>query len=175
VIHNQGVTLRSAVPGDAAALLSIYEPLVRESAISFEIAPPSLEEFRSRIETVLSKWVWLVAERDSTVLGYAYGGAHRTRSAYQWSVETSICVALDSRGRGIGLFLYEQLLSRLAQRGYCNAYAAIALPNEASIALHRRAGFTHVGIFERVGRKFGRWHDVSWWQRRLREVPPIEP
>jgi phosphinothricin acetyltransferase len=169
------VTLRSAVPGDAAGLLSIYEPLVLESAISFEITPPSVEEFRGRIETVLNSWVWLVAEQDSVIVGYAYGGVYRARSAYRWSVETSICVAPESRGRGIGSILYGDLLSRLEQRGYCNAYAAIALPNEASIALHRRAGFTHIGIFERAGRKFGRWHDVSWWQRRLRDVPPNEP
>jgi phosphinothricin acetyltransferase len=87
-------------------------------------------------------------------------------------VETSICVSGAHRGRGIGTTLYDHLLRVVADLGYCNAFAAIALPNDASIALHRRVGFEHVGVFRNVGRKFDRWHDVSWWQRQLRAEPP---
>ena len=164
--------LRPAVPGDAEALLALYRPIVLETAISFEIDPPSVQEFRRRIEATIARWVWLVAEVDSRPVGYAYAGSHRARAAYRWSVETSICVGAEYRGRGHGTALYEALLDAAATRGYCNAYAAIALPNDASIRLHRRVGFEHVGVFRNVGRKFGRWHDVSWWQRKLRDEPP---
>jgi phosphinothricin acetyltransferase len=166
------VVLRPAVPSDAEALLALYRPIVLETAISFEIDPPSVEEFRQRIETTTARWAWLVAEHDSEPVAYAYASAHRTRAAYRWSVETSICVGSAHRGRGLGTMLYEELLRTIADLGYCNAYAAIALPNDASIALHRRVGFEHIGVFRNVGRKFGRWHDVSWWQRKLRDEPP---
>lgn len=170
----EGVTIRSAVADDAQTLLAIYAPLVVETAISFEIEPPTVEQFRERIEITMSRWAWFVAERESQPVGYAYAGAHRARAAYRWSVETSVIVASHSRGAGIGTTLYRELLQRLADLGYCNAYAAIALPNAASIALHRRTGFEPVGVFSSVGRKFGRWHDVSWWQRRMRDTPPFE-
>jgi L-amino acid N-acyltransferase YncA len=169
---NRSIVLRPAVPADAEALLALYRPIVLETAISFEIEPPSVEEFRLRIETTTAHWAWLVAEHDSGPVGYAYASAHRTRAAYRWSVETSICVGSAHRGRGVGTTLYAELLRAVASLGYCNAFAAIALPNDASIALHRRVGFEHVGVFRNVGRKFDRWHDVSWWQRKLRDEPP---
>jgi phosphinothricin acetyltransferase len=169
-----GIELRAAVPDDAEALLALYRPIVVETAISFEIEPPTVEEFRRRIEATTARWAWLVAAKASRPLGYAYASAHRTRAAYRWSVETSIFVDSAHRGRGLGVTLYDALLRTVAELGYCNAYAGIALPNEASVALHRRVGFDHVGVFRNVGRKFGRWHDVSWWQRRLRAEPPDE-
>jgi L-amino acid N-acyltransferase YncA len=170
--RNSPFVLRPAVPADAEALLALYRPIVLDTAISFEIDPPSVEEFRLRIEATTARWAWLVAEQDSAPVGYAYASAHRTRAAYRWSVETSICVGSAHRGRGLGTMLYEELLRVVAELGYCNAFAAIALPNDASIALHRRVGFEPVGVFRRVGRKFDRWHDVSWWQRHLRDEPP---
>jgi len=114
-----------------------------------------------------------VAEAGGEIQGYAYGSSHRARAAYRWSVETSAYVREGHRGRGLGTCLYGELLPRLAALGYCNAYAGIALPNEGSQALHRRAGFEPVGVFRRVGRKFGSWHDVAWWQRPLRDAPPV--
>jgi L-amino acid N-acyltransferase YncA len=173
-VGSHGIALRPAVPDDAEALLALYRPIVLETAISFEVDPPSVEEFRRRIESTAAHWAWLVAEQDSNPLGYAYASAHRTRAAYRWSVETTIYVGGAHRGRGLGVTLYDALLRTVADLGYCNAYAGIALPNDASIALHRRVGFEHVGVFRSVGRKFGRWHDVSWWQRRLRDEPPAE-
>lgn len=76
--------------------------------------------------------------------------------------------------QGVGRALYARLFEDLAARGFCNAYAGVALPNEASIALHRSVGFEPIGIFRSVGREFGRWHDVAWFQRALRDVPPAE-
>jgi phosphinothricin acetyltransferase len=113
----------------------------------------------------------LAAEVDGRLAGYAYGTEHRSRAAYRYAVETSAYVHPDYYRQGIGRLLYKQLLSELSEKGYCNAYAAIALPNEASIALHKGVGFEYIGVFPAVGRKFGRWHDVSWWHCPLREEP----
>jgi phosphinothricin acetyltransferase len=166
--------IRDAVSADAAALLAIYRPLVVETSVSFELEPPSAAEFEQRIRAAQSKWAWLVAERGDELLGYAYGSSFRARAAYRWSVETSAYVQGEHRGQGVGKALYARLLGVLADQGYCTAYAGITLPNEASIRLHKSSGFREVGVFRRAGRKFGKWHDVSWWQRELREEPPTE-
>ena len=166
--------IRDAVRADTEALLAIYRPFVVETAVSFEFVPPSGAEFEQRIVAAQSKWAWLVAERGNEALGYAYGSSFRTRAAYQWSVETSAYVHPAHHGQGVAKALYARLLTVLAEKGYCTAYAGITLPNEASVRLHRSLGFGEVGVFRRAGRKFGMWHDVSWWQRELREKPPTE-
>ena len=168
------VRIRPATETDAAALLAIYRPFVEASAISFETVAPAVEEFSARIRKALAGWQWLVAEKDGTCIGYAYGSTHRERAAYRWSVEVSAYVAPAHHREGTGRLLYSTLFAELAQKGYCNAYAGVTLPNDASVALHRSVGFTPVGVFEAVGRKFGRWHDVAWFQRRLRDSPPSE-
>jgi phosphinothricin acetyltransferase len=96
---------------------------------------------------------------------------HRERAAYRWSAEVSAYVHADAQRQGIGRLLYEALLEELARKGFCNALAGIALPNDASVAFHRSLGFEPVGVFKAVGRKFDAWHDVSWLQRRLRDAP----
>lgn len=164
--------LRSAVQSDAQALLDIYRPFVEHTAVSFEEVPPPVDEFAKRISKSLGTWQWLVAEQSGRCLGYAYGTAHRERAAYRWSVEVSAYVHPDYQRRGIGRALYQELLSNLADKGFCRAFAGITLPNEASVALHLHAGFAPLGVFNAVGRKFGRWHDVAWFQRALRDVPP---
>ena len=166
--------IRSAVPADANAMLKIYAPIVRTTSISFEIEPPTLEEFEHRIEKYAQGWTWLVAEENGQLLGYAYGSSHRERLAYKWSTETSAYVHEGSRRRGVGKLLYEALLPALATKGYCNAYAGIALPNAPSISLHHSVGFVSIGQFPAVGRKFGRWHDVGWFHRKLRAEPISE-
>ena len=165
------LAIRPATPADAAALLAIYAPFVERTAVSFEETVPMQAEFAERIRAANERWVWLVAESDGALAGYAYAGAHRARSAYRHSVEVSAYVAESHRRRGVARALYEALFPRLAALGYCNAYAGIALPNDASVALHRALGFADVGVFPRVGRKFGRWHDVAWLHRPLRDEP----
>jgi L-amino acid N-acyltransferase YncA len=167
-----GLHIRGATSDDAARLLRIYAPYVRETAVSFEMEPPTVDEFAARIEKALKRWQWLVAEIDGRCAGYAYGSMYRERAAYQWSCEVSAYVDPEVQGRGIGRRLYERLLPELAERGFCTAYAGIALPNDASIALHRAVGFEPIGVFRRAGRKFDRWHDVGWYQRVLRTEPP---
>jgi L-amino acid N-acyltransferase YncA len=167
--------IRSATEADAAALLAIYAPFVERTTVSFETQVPTVEEFAARVRKGLSQWAWLVAERDGALAGYAYGGTHRERAAYRWSVETSAYVDSRFQRQGIGTALYVALFDALAARGYCNAYAGITLPNAASAALHRSVGFESIGVFKSVGYKFGAWQDVAWLQRPLRDGPPAEP
>lgn len=164
--------IRPAEPADAVALLDIYRPHVEGSATSFELAVPGIDEFAGRIAKASSQWAWLVAVVDGTLAGYAYGTALRERAAYRWSVETSAYVHPAHQRRGIASALYERLLNALRERGFCQAFACIALPNAASLAMHEKLGFVSVGAFRSVGRKFGRWHDVAWYQLQLRAAPP---
>jgi len=160
-------SVRNARPEDAVAIQAIYAPLVEHSAISFEEVAPSVSEMAARIEATLHDYPYLVAEQDGRVLGYAYGSQHRTRAAYRWSVDVTIYIAEGARRTGVGSVLYARLLADLAERGFHAAFAGIAQPNEGSVALHERMGFTPLGIYREVGRKFGKWHDVGWWQRIL--------
>ncbi len=166
------LTIRDATAADAAAMLAIYRPFVTDAAVSFELEPPSVAEFEARIGAAQGRWAWLAAERDGTVAGYAYAGQYKTRAAYDWSVETAVYVHEGRRGQGVGRELYSRLFTVLAEKGFCTAYAGITLPNDTSIRLHEALGFTLIGVFRRAGWKFGRWHDVSWWQRELRDRPP---
>ena len=167
----KSVRIRAASAADAASLLEIYAPYVERTPVSFELTPPTVEEFGRRIEETLERWQWLVAERDGRSVGYAYGSLHRERPAYRWSAEVTAYVHPDFQRQGIGGALYLRLFGDLAAKGYCNALAGVTLPNEASVALHRRVGFEPVGVFRNVGWKFERWHDVRWFQRRLRDRP----
>lgn len=168
--------LRPATVDDAAAIAAIYAPVVERTTISFEEIAPSAAQMRERIGEIARRFPWYVAD-DGGVSGYAYGSAHRSRAAYRWSVDVSVYVAEDARGRGIGRLLYAKLLAELQSLGYRNAFAGIALPNDASIALHRSFGFELVGIYRNVGFKFGAWHDVAWWQLKLQNGAgiPEEP
>lgn len=156
------MTVRLARPGDAAAVLSIYGPFVRDTHVSFEARVPTEDEMAKRIGATLPAWPWLVAETDAGVVGYAYAGSHRHREAYQWSVEASVYVVPGARRRGVARTLYEALLDVLRLQGYASVYAGIALPNPASLGFHRALGFEPIGVYRRVGFKRGAWRDVEW-------------
>ena len=164
-------------PDDALACLEIYGPYVRETAISFEERVPELDEFCERIETTSETHPWLLCEAAGTVVGYAYGAPHRTRSSYRWAADVTVYVAPSHHGRGVGRLLYTELMRRLRLQGLRAACAGITLPNAASVGLHRALGFEPVGIYRRIGWKHGAWHDVSWWQLELApsEGAPDEP
>ena len=168
------IRIRTATTDDAAALLAIYRPFVETSVVSFETVTPTDAEFAARIDKAVTGWQWLVAEQDGRCVGYAYGSTHRERAAYRWSVEVSAYVHPDHHRQGIGRSLYSQLFADLVRKGYCNAFAGVTLPNDASVALHRGVGFEFIGTFRDVGRKFDAWHDVGWFQRRLADFSHAE-
>ncbi len=160
---------RLATPADAEGILAIYAPIVRDTAISFEIEPPTLEEMQARIQTTLERLPWLVSESGGEIVGYAYASRHRERAAYQWSADVSVYVAAGARRKGIGRELYAPLLGILQDLSYYSALAGIVLPNPASVGLHEAMGFRPIGIYRNIGYKRGAWHDVGWWQCQLRE------
>ena len=162
--------IRDATEADAEACALLYAPYVRDTAISFELVPPSTAEMAQRIAAALRSHAWLVLEEQGHVIGYAYGGPFKARSAYRWSCEVSVYLEQGRRGRGHGRLLYEALFVRLAARGYRTAVAGMTLPNDASEALHRALGFEPVGTYRRIGYKLGRWRDVGWAQRPLIEA-----
>lgn len=162
---NEPLEVRALADADIPAVLAIYAHYVRETAISFELDPPTLEEFTARVRKVQSKWLWLVAERDSEIVGYAYASEWNPRPAYRFTTETTVYVRADARGQGVGRALYAALFDQLHAMGFKRALAGIALPNEGSSALHRSFGFEPVGVLNRVGFKFDLWHDVIWLQR----------
>ena len=168
------VAIRAATPDDAAACRAVYAPFVRGTAVSFETSVPTVEEMATRIAGSSSSHAWLVAVTGDDVVGYAYATRHRERAAYRWACDVSVYLAPSVRGQGLGRALYEALFARLTERGFVTALAGIALPNEASIGLHRAMGFETVGVYRAIGFKFGAWHDVCWLQRSL-ESPPASP
>ena len=120
---------------------------------------------------------WLALERDGRLVGYAYAAPFHERAAYRWAVEVSIYLAEEARGQGWGRSLLQELLARLAERGFVTAFAGTTLPNPASVRLFESAGFEKIAHQKNVGFKLGAWHDVGWWQFQLRPlvVPPGEP
>jgi len=170
------MTIRAATRDDADDIIAIYAPIVLTTTISFELEPPSVEEMRAKITATLQRWPWLVSiDDDGRVNGYVNAGKHRDPGAYQWSVNTSVYIREDSRGQGVGKKLYLALFDELKRLGYFRAFAGIALPNEASIALHESVGFEPIGVYSAVGYKFGAWRDVGWWQRALQPLDVPEP
>jgi L-amino acid N-acyltransferase YncA len=169
--------VRDATEDDADACAGIYAPYVTDTVVTFETVPPSVAQMRERISTAVRSHAWVVLEDDGRVVGYAYAGPYKSREAYRWSCEVSVYLEMGRRRNGGGRALYEGLFQRLADRGYRTAIAGLALPNEASVGLHRAMGFEPVGTLRRIGWKHGAWHDVAWAQRTLAagDDPPADP
>lgn len=164
--------IREAIPADAAACAAIYAPYVTDTVISFEAQPPSATEMQRRMR---SAHLWLVAEVEGRVCGYAYASAHREREAYRWAADVAIYLDSAHRGRGLGRSLYSELIEQLRERGVCVLCAGVALPNAASEALHRALGFTEVGTYRRIAFKLGRWIDTRWYQLHLQSALQAPP
>lgn len=161
---------------DASELLSIYEPYVRDTAITFEYDVPTLEEFRSRIISISSKYPYIKAVENGEILGYAYAHAFKDRRAYDWSVETTVYVRQGRHGRGIGRLLYNKLEKSLKGMGILNMNACIAVPEKEdkhltddSYRFHLKMGFTVAGRFHNVGYKFNTWYDIVWMEKLIGE------
>jgi L-amino acid N-acyltransferase YncA len=164
--------VRLATVADAEACAAIYAPYVEDTAVSFELQPPTPAQMAERMAASLRTHAWLVLEDGGRVVGYAYGATLHARAAYRWSCEVSVYVEPGRRRSGAGRALYEALFARLAERGFLRAVAGMTLPNEASSGLHRAMGFESVGVYRDIGFKLGSWHDVEMTQLTLGEGHP---
>jgi phosphinothricin acetyltransferase len=164
---------------DADACAELYAPYVSDGVISLGETPPSAGEMAARIEHVTARFPWLVAELEGEVVGYAYASEHRARTSYRWAADTTVYIASGHRRRGIGRALYRALLPLLVKQGLYVACAGVTLPNEASVGLHESFGFRPVGVYRKIGFKYGQWLDTGWFEVVLREqasgTAPEEP
>jgi len=162
-------TLRDSTPGDAEAIAAIYAHHVRFGLGTFEETPPSVDEIRQRREGILALGLpFLVATTGERIVGYAYAGPYRTRSAYRYTLEDSIYVAAEAARRGVGHALLARLIERCDGLGYRQMVAVIGdSDNQASIRLHAALGFERIGVQPAVGFKHGRWVDSILMQRAL--------
>ncbi len=166
-----------ALPDDAADILEIYRPFVTGTVVTFEELVPTVEEFRQRIKTVLEEAPYLVCEIDGVIVGYAYASAYRTRASYRWNREVTVYINPDFQGMNIGTALYTALIAMLRMQHYGNLLAVVTLPNEGSARLHERMGFKACAVFNQVGYKMNKWHQVGWWELALADPDekPLEP
>ncbi|MFI6562728.1 GNAT family N-acetyltransferase [Streptomyces sp. NPDC050534] len=165
------VQVRPGAEADLEALTDIYNHYVRETPITFDTAVFTSEERRPWLLSHPEDGPYrlMVATDGDTqeILGYATSSPYRTKPAYRTSVEVTVYVAPHAGRRGIGTLLYKALFETLAGEDLHRAYAGIAQPNEASTRLHERFGFRHLGTHREVGRKFGRYWDVAWYEKEL--------
>lgn len=158
--------IRDARQGDAAALAGIYNPYVLETTITFEETTVTPADMAVRVaEAAESRLPFLVAESAGALVGFSYASKWKGRCSYRYTAETTVYVDRRNWQRGYGTALYRRVLDLLKDAGYHAAVGGIALPNEASIGLHERLGFTQVAQFREIGFKFNRWIDVGYWQR----------
>ncbi len=159
--------IRPARTADLAGIAEIYAHAVATSVATFDLEPPPPGYWEDRLSSTDDGDHLLVAVDGDAVLGYAYSSAYRSRPAYDRTRESSVYLAADARGQGLGRRLYDALLALLVADGVHTVVAVVAQPNAPSEALHRACGFRHVGTLTEVGHKHGRWVDTAWFERRL--------
>lgn len=173
------IEIRVATPEDAAALVAIYAPYVKETTITFDYEVPSEATFAKRITETLHTHPYFVAEDNGVILGYAYAHAYKERAAYDWAVEVSVYVDREKRGNGAGKLLYYALEETLKKQNVAILTACITGGNQGSIVFHEKLGYREVANFPKIGYKFDQWLDVIWLQKCLMEVegklPPFVP
>lgn len=171
---DNGLIIRDALPEDAERLVEIYSHYVLNTAVSFEYTVPSVHDFTERIRKTKEKYPWLVCEKNGQIIGYAYAGAYSPREAYAWTAATSVYVDKDYHRLGAGSLLYAELEERLLNRGIINLLAGVAYCDEAdqylthdSRQFHLKMGYTQVARMKEIGKKFNRWYDLLWMQKKL--------
>ena len=177
------VLIRPASPADAPAMLAIYAPYVQNTAVSFELEPPSQEEFAGRVTHTLARFPWLAAVRNGEIVGYCYASPFHPRAAYAWAAESSLYLAPQVHGQGLGARLYAELARCLEAQHVQSLNACIACPRErddpfltpASLRFHRALGFSAWGHAKRCAFKFGRWYDMVWMEKPVGRpaTPPL--
>jgi phosphinothricin acetyltransferase len=163
------VVIRRVVQDDLPALLAIYNHYVVHTPVTFDVEPRTLAQRQGWLDTFAStgRYQCFVAARDGQAIGWACSGKFKEKTAYETSVETSIYLAPGEQGKGLGRRLYQTLFDALAKEDLHRAFGGITQPNEASVGLHLAMGFSLVGTYREVGRKFGRFWDVAWYGRLL--------
>lgn len=168
------ILVRQATVDDAKELLDIFKPYVEQTAITFDIIPPTLAEFQERIRKISKDYPYLVAVKDGKIVGYAYAHQFKEQAAYHLSVETSIYLDMNERHQGIGRILYAELEKQLKAKGILNMNACITYMDKAdeylpldSISFHTTMGFTRCAHFHQIGFKFRRWYDMIWMEKLI--------
>ncbi|MDR0622426.1 MAG: GNAT family N-acetyltransferase [Deltaproteobacteria bacterium] len=159
--------IRLARENDAADILKIYEPYVKETAITFECETPSLTEFTNRVKEISCDYPYIVSALDKKIIGYAYAHKQMEREAYQWNAELSVYVDMRYFRLGVGKALYGAVIEILRIQNVRNVYGGVTLPNENSENLHVYFGFTILGTYHNTGFKLGGWHDVTWFEKTI--------
>lgn len=160
--------LRAAQPDDAESIANIYNYYIANTLVTFEEELVSGAEMLSRIEDVTQQSLpWFVYVHNNDISGFAYASKWKGRCAYRYSVEVTVYLSPNVIGKGLGTQLYQALFEQLKQQSFHTVIAGISLPNEASVALHKKFGMKQVALFEQVGYKFDRWVDVGYWQKVL--------
>jgi len=174
--------IRKASETDAEALVSIYAPYVLETAITYEVEVPTVEEFKQRIKHILEKLPYLVAEHDGKIVGYAYAAPFHVRVAARFNVEASIYIDKDFQHSGLGKRLYIALEDILKKQGYLNINVSIAYPDNEdehltknSAEFHEHLGYRMVGEFHKCGYKFNRWYNLIWMEKFIGEHVENQP
>ena len=175
---NTQPTIRLIRDMDYAGALAVYTPYVLETVITFEYDVPSLDEFTKRLSTIAKHYPVLVFEVEGRVVAYCYGSIHRVKTAYQWSVESTIYITEAYHHKGLATILYTALFDILRLQGFINVYAGISVPEGKSDKFHPKFGFNYIGVFPKIGYKHGSWHDLKWYEYILSEridnpPPPI--
>ena len=150
-------------------MLALYNHFVETSTVTFDIEPFTLEERAPWFEQFsdAGPYQLFIAETDGLFAGYAGSMRHRAKPAYSVSIETTIYVDPNAARGGVGRALYETLFEALKPEDLRRAFAGVTLPNDASVLFHRQCGFSEIGVFHEIGRKFGRFHDVMWFEKRI--------
>ena len=169
--------IRIAEERDAAPMLDIYAPYVRETTITFEYEVPTPEAFLARFEGITRDFPWLVWEEDGVILGYAYASAPFTRAAYGWCAEPTVYLRPEARGRNIAARLYAVLEEILWRQGYQVLYALVCGENTQSRRFHEKHGYRVCAEFPDIGYKMGRWLSLIWYEKRQKvaNIPSISP
>ena len=159
---------------DAERLVEIYSYYVLDTAVSFEYEVPGIEEFKDRIRKTKEKYPYLVCLKDNRIIGYVYAGTYSTREAYFWTVTTSIYIDKDYRRHHVGSLLYQALEEELKKQGVINLLAGVAYSDEEdeylshdSCKFHLKEGYSEVAHMKSVGKKFDRWYDLLWYQKKI--------
>jgi len=149
---------------DVEQLLDIYNYYVKNTIVTFDIEPLTIEIFKKKVELISNIFPFIVFEENNEILGYAYGSKWRPKPAYNHTVESTVYVKHNTQGKQIGTKLYTELLQELKQQKFHTVIGGLTLPNEASVKLHKKFGFKEVAHFKQVGYKFNTWLDVGFWQ-----------